>query len=140
MTTAPSKPEATPDHHCPGCGRPQRAFPRYPWFFCRECLALAETYSGRRVSFFNASLIGGLAWCFADEPAFVDDKASHVICLVHRRRVLVCEARFGGVVAQPIHTLSPYLERVDPKRFVDLSGNGSEEAASVRLVAWPPKR
>lgn len=104
-----------PDHHCPGCGTARRAFPRYPWHFCNDCRARATDGSGRALDFANASMSGGLTWRYADEDIWHD--AGTVICLIGGRPVMVREARFGGVVAEPIPDRAM---RVEPYNLVDL--------------------
>ncbi|MCB1420739.1 MAG: hypothetical protein KDJ74_17725 [Notoacmeibacter sp.] len=98
MTSTPDR----PSHHCPGCGVLLPSYPRYPWYFCHACLAKAEDLDGRQLVFGNASLSGGLTWAYADDPARRDDSALRVICMIAGRPVLVHEARFGGVVAEPL--------------------------------------
>ena len=90
-------------HYCPGCGVEQAAIPRYPWYFCNACLELAEDGAGRRLVFGNMSASGGL-WVqrVGDPDPESGDTAYAVRCLIKGRPVLVMEARFGGVVAQPI--------------------------------------
>ncbi|MEQ8298754.1 MAG: hypothetical protein RIB55_19960 [Nitratireductor sp.] len=119
------------DHFCPGCGKVQRAFARYPWYFCQDCLATAEDGPGRRLVFGNASLSGGLVWGFADDPSRYDDRAILVICLIRKRRVVVHEARFGGVVAEPFN--SAVLPPSDAKHHVDLSRSQHDPAVPARL-------
>lgn len=104
----------TPDHHCPGCGTPQRAFERYPWYFCQGCLKLAEDGAGNRLEFANASLSGGLVWRRVGSEDWVD--VITVICRIKSRPVTVHEARFGGVVAEPLHE----TRRRDDKYTTDL--------------------
>ena len=91
-----------PDHHCPGCGAACRAFGRYPWYFCHDCLGRAEDGAGQRLVFANAAISGGLSWALASDRDHWDDSTIGVLCLIGRRPVRVSEARFGGVVAQPI--------------------------------------
>ncbi|MCC9642893.1 hypothetical protein LOC71_11450 [Rhodopirellula sp. JC740] len=91
-----------PDHHCPVCGASQRSVPRYPWYLCSECLGLAEDGDGRRLTFGNVSFSGGLYYAHADKPEPKPHSCLAVICFVNRRPVIVTEARFGGVVAQPL--------------------------------------
>jgi len=91
------------EHHCPGCGTAQEAFLRYPWYFCGDCRRLAHDGHGRSLEFANASLFGGLVWRIKGEEDWQD--ASYVLCLIHGRPVLVHEARFGGVVAEPVPEL-----------------------------------
>ena len=89
-----------PDHFCPGCGAAQRPRARYPWYFCQTCLKSAQDSHGRRVEFSNASLSGGLVWRLAGSSNV--QEATQVICLIRARPALISEARFGGVVAQPL--------------------------------------
>ena len=89
------------DHFCPGCGKPQKVFLRYPWYFCDDCLNTAQNKNGRRYEFGNVSLSGGLAYRYSDETEMTT--ISRAICLIKDRPVLVTEARFGGVVAQPLN-------------------------------------
>ena len=89
-----------PDHHCPGCGTPQSAFPRYPWYFCDGCLARATDGDGAVLQFSNTGFSGGLSWCHAGSRDWHHDVIA-VRCLINGRPVTVTEARFGGVVAQP---------------------------------------
>ena len=90
------------DHHCPSCGVRLKAFARYPWHICRDCLELASDHAGRKLVFGNSALSGGLTWCYADDPARLDARSIQVLCLIKNRHILVQEARFGGVVAEPL--------------------------------------
>lgn len=103
-----------PDHFCPGCGTAQRAFPRYPWYFCQSCLKRACDQSGRHIRFGNEGFSGGLEWRFDGEDQAQSGQPA--ICLIDNRPVAVTEARFGGVVAQPI----PDDSRFWPKGYIDL--------------------
>ncbi|MEM6661771.1 MAG: ADP-ribosylglycohydrolase [Pseudomonadota bacterium] len=107
-----------PDHFCPGCGAALKSFPRYPWHFCNECRGLATDAAGKRLEFGNASASGGLAWRRRGDTEWVDSDY-RVICLIHGRRVMVTEARFGGMVAQPL--LSGPAPRMDDPKLRDLS-------------------
>lgn len=117
-----------PRHHCPGCGAAQDRFDRYPWYFCRECLRRAEDAEGRRLVFGNVSFSGGLMWAYADEPTRYDDKALGVVCLIDTRPVLVHEARFGGVVAEPLTRSEPRVK--DDREVVLTHGNTIAQARS----------
>lgn len=90
------------DHHCPSCGVTLGAFGRYPWYICKDCLELAADHTGRKLAFGNSAFSGGLTWCYADDPARLDTRSTQVLCLIRSRHVLVHEARFGGVVAEPL--------------------------------------
>ena len=91
------------DHFCPGCGICQKIVPRHPWYFCWGCLELAEDYEGRRLVFESTGPLGGFGWRYADDPAASVAQCSAVVCLIRKREILVREARFGGVVAEPLH-------------------------------------
>ncbi|MFP1630671.1 hypothetical protein ACLB6G_02940 [Zhengella sp. ZM62] len=118
-------------HFCPGCGARQRFFPRYPWHFCQACLDRATDAENRALIFGNASLSGGLAWAYRDDPDRTDSASLEVVCLIAGRPVLVREARFGGVVAEPL-TDGPAGARLEDA--VDLSRRHRLEAARARLV------
>lgn len=113
------------DHHCPGCAVPLKHNPRYPWYFCNDCRKRAEDCEGRRLAFGNAAMSGGLSWYYADDPSLRDDEALRVLCLISGRPALVSEARFGGVVAQPVpgdYRLSDMGTAVDLTRSHFLRG------------------
>lgn len=61
----------------------------------------AEDGAGRRLVFFNAFILGGFAWAYADAPQALHEAHAQVICLLHGRPVAAQEARFGGIVVQP---------------------------------------
>ena len=99
-----------PEHHCPGCGAALKHFPRYPWHFCNDCRKLAATSEGRRLAFVQPHPGGGFAFGLADEEARFE--ALGIICLIRERPAFVHEARFGGVVAEPLPSLPFQKERV----------------------------
>lgn len=88
------------DHFCPGCGTAQQHTPRYPWHFCNDCRNLAQDGAGLQLEFGNTHMSGGLYWAHVGSED--QTVCGAVRCLIHGRPVLVTEARFGGVVAQPI--------------------------------------
>ncbi|HVW56246.1 MAG TPA: hypothetical protein VHC00_11230 [Rhizobiaceae bacterium] len=113
------------DHFCPGCGQPQKAFLRYPWHFCSACLGQAEDWQGRRLLFSNASITGGLTWSYRDASDEWRNDSLKVLCLIKGRPVLVMEARFGGVVAQPaIGNVGPLAKHFP---LLDLTHPSSDE-------------
>lgn len=96
--------DTTPGHFCPGCGAPQRAFARYPWYFCGLCLATATDHAGNRLRFANTDFGGGFCFSIGDDPvAYV---CAAVTCRIADRPVIVHEARFGGVVAEPLSSFA----------------------------------
>ncbi len=111
------------DHHCPSCGVPQKLFERYPWYICNKCLKLAKDRQGRPLVFFNVSLSGGLGWSYADTPELaMTEEVTSILCFIGNRQVIVTEARFGGVVAQPCGAVLPREGDFGFKNFVNLSG------------------
>jgi hypothetical protein len=127
-----------PKHFCPGCGLEQRRFDRYPWYFCGQCLATAEDGTGRRLVFGNASFGGGLRWGYEDDRSRFDDTATLVLCQIRKRRVAVHEARFGGVVAEPLNSVAQPGR--DPKYLVDLTASTINQSALERLKPTETKR
>ncbi|WP_318657233.1 ADP-ribosylglycohydrolase family protein [Cellulosimicrobium composti] len=91
-----------PAQHCPVCGTLLRENPRYPRHVCTWCALDVTDADGRAVSLSNASLLGGYTAHHADDgsPASPDVLAGRVWIggVEHRAQ----EARFGGVVVQPL--------------------------------------
>lgn len=119
-------------HLCPGCGAAQKHFARYPWYFCNDCRKTACDRQGRILEFANASISGGLVWRYADDPSHRDERSLAVICAINKRPVVVHEARFGGIVAEPIPD-SPRWWRKDSDRVANLWSRGHIEKAQARL-------
>lgn len=88
-----------PDHFCPGCGTPIKSFPRYPWHFCLSCCKSATDADGRALR-----LSGGMGFSWRYDDATEDDWVDciYIRALIKGRKVLVHEARFGGIVAEPL--------------------------------------
>lgn len=123
-------------HFCPGCGMPQQPYTRYPWYFCSACLTAACDWSGRSLTFSNSSFSGGLSWTYADSPASSTDRHLHVVCLIKDRPVIVTEARFGGIVAQPLDEGFFYENR---SGGIDLSREPDPHIVRQPLVFSLPK-
>jgi hypothetical protein len=104
------------DHFCPVCAAPQKSFGRYPWHICNACVGKAQDGAGHPLEFGNASMSGGLVWRRQGEEDWQDTGA--IRCLIAGRPVLVREARFGGVVAEPIPS-GPLGH--EPYKLVDLT-------------------
>lgn len=108
-----------PGHYCPGCGAALKAFPRYPWHFCLDCCKSATDGDGRALS-----LSGGMGFMWRYRDAGTEEwvTCSGIRALIRGRPVYITEARFGGVVAQPLlaghHDLSPerVIDLTRPKR------------------------
>jgi len=69
------------------------------------------------LEFSNASLSGGLVWRHRGSSTWHD--AMDVKCLINARPVLVHEARFGGVVAEPFLELRRPTQH---EKVTDLTG------------------
>lgn len=95
-------------------------------------MSTASDHDGRKLSFSNASMSGGLSWHYTDEPARRDELALGVICAIQKRPVYVHEARFGGIVAEPIPD-SPRWQDTDRDRVPNLWARGHIKAAQARL-------
>ncbi len=105
-----------PEHFCPGCGAGQKPFQRYPWYFCAACLETAHSGAGEALDFANAGPFGGLAWRYRGAEEWQD--AIRVKCLIRGRPVMVSEARFGGIVAEPLGPAEPATRQA---KVTDLS-------------------
>ena len=128
MTSFPDQ----PDHFCPGCGAERQFVGRYPWHFCNDCRDLAVDGENRPLDFGNVSMSGGFVWFYRDEPDLTDPDALQALCLIRGRPVLVHEARFGGIVAEPLPGLAiPGL--ATHGQTVDLRGGPGLQAARQRL-------
>ncbi|MEJ6396779.1 hypothetical protein [Yoonia sp. 208BN28-4] len=106
-----------PDHFCAACGAPQKPFPRYAWFLCRDCTRSAVAWDGRKLEFFNTHPSGGFGWAFEGDDVYYDQHYG-AIALVAKRPALITEARFGGIVGQPLPDLIPLGAQFD--KYVDL--------------------
>jgi hypothetical protein len=104
--------------------------PRYPWHFCGTCLDRTADVEGRRLVFGNLSLSGGLAWAWADDLEHRSKEVPGVVCLIDARPVIVSEARFGGVVAEPL------TAGMRTGNAVDLASKGglAKVRASMRIA------
>lgn len=120
-------------HHCGGCGAALKYVARYEWYFCHDCVDLAKDFEGRRIGFFNTGPLGGFGWHYVGEPdrAMVDG-FSKVLCFIKGRRVEVCEARFGGIVAQPFNGIKP-TSGIAAKMYVDLTRKANAVEAHARM-------
>jgi len=108
---------------------------RYPWYFCGACLELAEDFEGNQLIFFNASVMGGMGWAYREQPEqVISTTVSQVLCYINNRKVVVSEARFGGIVAQPYHDGEPTKGSIGEKYFVKLTSKAAVEKARAKLV------
>ncbi len=112
-----------PNHHCPVCGASLRAFLRYPWYLCQECVDKAVDGDGRALEFTEMTLSGGFAFRYAGEGEEAWRTCHGVVALVAGRPVRIDEARFGGIVAEPI----PNRALADSDGVCDLRRRGLEK-------------
>jgi len=122
-----------PDHCCPGCGMALPYQARYPWHFCVACRNMAADVDGRSVEFYNPGVGGGLAWHYADDPERTAEHVSRVVCYIVGRPVVITEARFGGIVAQPAY--GPLAPMAKSRQEVYLTNAQSISQACEELVS-----
>ncbi|CPU66723.1 Uncharacterised protein [Mycobacteroides abscessus] len=93
--------DARPVQHCPLCGTLLRENPRYPRHVCGWCAQDVTDEAGRPVILANASLTGGYTAQRPDgSPASSEVLAGRV--WIDGVALRAQEARFGGVVVQPL--------------------------------------
>ncbi|MFY0635666.1 MAG: hypothetical protein JXQ91_17775 [Vannielia sp.] len=112
-------------------------FLRYPWHFCRDCLKSACDGAGRRIVTGNTHAYGGFGWRFEDEPSEAVRECGGVIAVIAGRPVYIHEARFGGVVAEPMFSMG----RPDRERVWRIDGRFPVEPEgykAVRKAGGPP--
>ena len=83
---------------CPICNTGQPASSRYPHYVCAECVDLAEDENGRSLRFSNTGFAGGCIAYFSDT---MEERAA-ADCFIRGVRCEAEEARFGGIVIQPM--------------------------------------
>lgn len=83
---------------CPICTGPPPDVPRYPHAVCFTCVGLATSLDGRPLGFSNLGVSGGfMAYHRDDDTTY----RSHE-CLIRGVRCWADEAKFGGIVVQPL--------------------------------------
>jgi hypothetical protein len=83
---------------CPTCQREMMIDKRYPEAICPECMQKAADAHGRRLSFFNETISGGLKTFYAG----TDEVYKGLDCYVDGIRCRAREARMGGVVVERV--------------------------------------
>lgn len=84
--------------YCPICKTPVGPSTRYPQYVCESCADRATSPDGRLLSFANADLSGGFIATYADTQQLYQ---SHE-CFIDGIKCKAGEARFGGIVIQPV--------------------------------------
>jgi hypothetical protein len=80
---------------------------RYPWYICALCRERITDAEGVPLEFANTSISGGFAWRRAGDETF--HEARGYLGLLDGRPVRVSEARFGGIVAEPMASPSAVI-------------------------------
>ena len=89
---------------CPHCDAPVHRNRRYPDYLCSSCANLEKRDEhGRKVTFTNASISGGLVVHFWEDGEISrrDESQTRFTCLIEGKRYIAREAHFGGVVLRP---------------------------------------
>lgn len=96
------QPNAGPDRPCPICGTPRPHSARYPNHVCATCVERAVDGDGRPLEFFNPELLGGFAAAYRGTGERLSTPRDEQECRIDGVRCLAREARFGGIVVQPV--------------------------------------
>jgi hypothetical protein len=83
---------------CPVCAAPASPSPRTPRPLCPVCVLEATDARGCPLRFSNSGLSGGFEARYANDGARYDGRE----CFVRGVRCRVDEAKFGGIVVQPV--------------------------------------
>ena len=71
---------------------------RYPRYVCSKCASLTSDDKGNKVAFFNEELSGGIKGVYTD----TNEQYPETICFINGIKCRADEARFGGIVIQPV--------------------------------------
>lgn len=85
-------------HHCPICQTVLRPIERYPRYVCSACEARATSRDGRPLGFGNTGISGGFEGRYLDSGESYDSAR----CWIDGIACVAQEARFGGIVIQPL--------------------------------------
>jgi hypothetical protein len=85
-------------HACPICKVALRKIERYPNYVCASCVLIAQSQDGEPLSFFNTSFSGGLIATYTKSGEHYDSNR----CWINGVECVADEARFGGIVIQPL--------------------------------------
>ena len=84
---------------CPICNQSVFLMLRYPNYICVDCIEKYGTCTkeSRKITFGNKSPLGGFI-------SIVDDNVAEIhTCYVNNVKCYADEARFGGIVIQPVN-------------------------------------
>jgi hypothetical protein len=83
--------------YCPICKQEVQSNPRYTNYVCSKCVALATDADGRRVDFYNETIMGtGVMGKYTD----TQENYAGYDCYIAGVKCWADEARFGGIVVQ----------------------------------------
>ena len=84
---------------CPICHKQVLPVSRYPKYICQDCEGKITDEAGNPVHYHNTSLLGsGIQGIYRDTEEIYDSK----ICYIADVKCKAIEARFGGIVTNPI--------------------------------------
>lgn len=83
---------------CPICQAPTMANPRYPNYLCHNCANEVTTKNGESITFYNIDASGGIIAYFTGTVQVYPSQE----CYINGIKLYAQEARFGGIVIQPI--------------------------------------
>ena len=83
---------------CPLCGSAVAENPRYPAYVCERCVDKASSATGRRVRYYNIDMSGGCEGQYEDDGSPYPSSR----CWIDNTECRAEEARFGGIVIQPL--------------------------------------
>jgi ADP-ribosylglycohydrolase len=96
-----------PTQSCPLCGSAVRPNPRYQAYVCDQCARTATDAAGRSVRFYNTDMAGGCEGRHADDETQYPSSR----CWIDGIECQAGEARFGGIVIQPIAPVDAARDR-----------------------------
>jgi len=85
---------------CPICSKDVRPSLRYANYVCSECVPKATDENGQLVGFVNEDISGGCVGVYIGSQQLY----SKTECFINGIKCKAQEARFGGIVIQPINT------------------------------------
>ena len=100
--------------YCPICLVEVQPSSRYPRYVCADCDGRATDENGRPLTFANESFSGGFIAKYSETG---EVRESHY-CFIDGVKCWADEARFGGIVIQPVEDSVPRLasQRDAPER------------------------
>jgi hypothetical protein len=104
---------------CPSCGGKGRHSPRYFAAICRKCEELVTDATGQKVDVSNADIWSGVRIDMSGK-ILAEDTALFVNGIECQAR----EARFGGIVIQPVTAWQEYERQIAERRQARMQVRG----------------